>query len=144
VVKVGDGMQVIFGTRSENLKTDMEEYMQSGAAAPLATVPTTVTSAKAKAAAVTITDGHRVRARAIASALGGAANVRAAEGVALTRLRVEVADSARVSDDALMRAGARGVMHVSDRVLHIIVGEDASGIGAALAEQVETGGLAAR
>jgi PTS system glucose-specific IIC component len=29
VVVVGDGMQAIFGTRSENLKTEMEEYLRS-------------------------------------------------------------------------------------------------------------------
>ena len=29
VVQVGGGMQAIFGTRSENLKTDMEEYMRT-------------------------------------------------------------------------------------------------------------------
>jgi PTS system glucose-specific IIC component len=38
VVQVGGGMQAIFGTRSENLKTDMEEYLRAGgtqaAAAP--------------------------------------------------------------------------------------------------------------
>ena len=29
VVVVGDGMQAIFGTRSENLKTDMEDYLKT-------------------------------------------------------------------------------------------------------------------
>src|SRR4029079_8571018 len=29
VVVMGDGMQAIFGTRSENLKTEMEEYLTS-------------------------------------------------------------------------------------------------------------------
>jgi hypothetical protein len=29
VVVVGDGMQAIFGTRSENLKTEMEEYLKT-------------------------------------------------------------------------------------------------------------------
>jgi PTS system glucose-specific IIC component len=28
VVKVGSGLQVIFGTKSENLKTQMEEYLR--------------------------------------------------------------------------------------------------------------------
>jgi PTS system glucose-specific IIC component len=144
VVKVGDGMQAIFGTRSENLKTDMEEYMQSGASPVVGAVPALVASPKSKSAAIAITDGHRARAREIASALGGASNVRRAEGVAITRLRVEIADSSRVSEDALTRAGARGVMRLSDGVLHIIVGEDALGIGAALAEQVGTAGLATR
>ena len=29
VVVVGDGMQAIFGTRSENLKTEMQEYLKT-------------------------------------------------------------------------------------------------------------------
>ena len=29
VVVVGDGMQAIFGTRSENLKTDMQDYLKT-------------------------------------------------------------------------------------------------------------------
>ncbi len=38
VMVVPGGMQAVFGTRSENLKTDMEEYMKSGGAA-VATAP---------------------------------------------------------------------------------------------------------
>ena len=39
VMRVGSGVQAIFGTRSENLKTDMEEYMRSPAAAAAAAAP---------------------------------------------------------------------------------------------------------
>jgi PTS system glucose-specific IIC component len=35
VVQVGNGMQAIFGTLSDNLKTEMEEFINSGAAANL-------------------------------------------------------------------------------------------------------------
>lgn len=34
VMAVGGGMQAISGARSENLKTDMEEYMRASGAAP--------------------------------------------------------------------------------------------------------------
>lgn len=144
VVKVGDGMQAIFGTRSENLKTDMEEYMQAGTEPVTASTLSTVTSATPERAAIVVTDGHRVRARELASALGGAANLRAAATVALTRIRVEVADPSLARDDALLRAGARGIMRLNGGVLHLIVGEDAQGLGAALAELQDAAAFAER
>lgn len=140
VVKVGDGIQAIFGTRSENLKTDMEEYMRSGASsrAIAATPPAASTPSKAAPLPnVAITEGHRARADALAAGMGGASNIRTVDAVALTRLRVEVGDASRVSEDALTKAGARGVMRVNDSVLHVIVGEDAAGIAAALSERVQ-------
>jgi len=146
VMKVGGGMQAIFGTRSENLKTDMEEFMRSAAgmavaaqtaagpatsAAPSPSAPTT-----APTAAPAVTPAHRARAAAIAAALGGSDNVRSVEAVAITRLRVELRDAARMDEGALERAGAPGVMRLADGLAHVIVGEDAAGIAAAMASDV--------
>jgi len=130
VMKVGSGMQAIFGTRSENLKTDMEDYMKSAGAvvaAPPVSTPGTVSPA------VTVTPGHRARAAALAAALGGNDNIESVEAVAITRLRVALGDEGRIDERALERAGAGGVMRVSDRVVHVIVGEDAAGLAAAMA-----------
>jgi len=130
VMKVGSGMQAIFGTRSENLKTDMEVYMKSAGAvvaAPPVSTPRTVSPA------VTVTPGHRARAAALAAALGGNDNIESVEAVAITRLRVALGDEGRIDERALERAGAGGVMRVSDRVVHVIVGEDAAGLAAAMA-----------
>jgi PTS system glucose-specific IIC component len=133
VMKVGDGMQAIFGTRSENLKTDMEEYMRtSPAAAPVRAVP----APAAVSRGVTVTPEHRARAAVIAAALGGMGNIEAVEAVAITRLRVALRDEGKIDEGALERAGARGVMHVSDGVVHVIVGEDAEGYAAALTSGV--------
>src|SRR5689334_1340977 len=129
VMKVGSGMQAIFGTRSENLKTDMEEYMKSAGArvaAPPVPTPGSVNRA------IAVTPGHRARAAALAAALGGSDNIESVEAVAITRLRVALADAKRIDEQALERAGASGVMRVSDRVVHVIVGEDAAGLAAAL------------
>jgi PTS system glucose-specific IIC component len=144
VVKVGSGMQAIFGTRSENLKTDMEEHMRAAGAAP-APVAAPVAAARAVAPAVVpvlpapsdgveVTAGHRARAAAVVAALGGAGNVRVADAVALTRLRVELADVARLDEAALGRAGVRGVLRLDGGVAHLLVGEDAAGIAAAMAD----------
>jgi len=132
VMKVGSGMQAIFGTRSENLKTDMEEYMKSagaGVAAPPVATPGIVSRA------ITVTPGHRARAAALAAALGGNDNIESVEAVAITRLRVALGDARRIDEQALERAGASGVMRVSDRVVHVIVGEDAAGLAGALSTE---------
>jgi len=141
VVKVGNGMQAIFGTRSENLKTDMEEYMKSAGGVAAARLLASGTAsgtasadspATAPSAAVVVTDGHRARAAAIATALGGSENLVAAEAVAITRLRVALRDGARLDDAALSQAGASGVMRLAGGIAHVIVGEDAAGIAAAM------------
>ncbi len=132
VMKVGSGMQAIFGTRSENLKTDMEEYMKSAGArvaAPPVATPGSVNRA------IAVTPGHRARAAALAAALGGSDNIESVEAVAITRLRVALADAKRIDEQALERAGASGVMRVSDRVVHVIVGEDAAGLAGALSTE---------
>ena len=135
VMQVGNGMQAIFGTRSENLKTDMEEYMS---AMPLvaARVPEVASAAIADTPAVVITDGHRTRAAAITAGLGGIDNITESEAVALTRIRVVLHDPSRLNESTLTAAGVRGVMHVDGGVVHLIVGDDAAGIAAAIAPSV--------
>jgi PTS system glucose-specific IIC component len=131
VMQVGNGMQAIFGTRSENLKTAMEEYMRAGGtgvtvppvAAPRGGTPTVVR--------VEPTAADRVRAAAIAEALGGYDNIVQLEPVALTRIRVEVRDASRVRTAALEKA-TDGVLSVSDRVLHIVAGQNAERYAAAI------------
>jgi glucose PTS system EIICB or EIICBA component len=134
VMKVGGGMQAVFGTRSENLKTDMDEYMRNAGVA-LAQPPAPARTTTAPTAVVT--PELRARARAIAAALGGASNIVRAEELALTRLRVEVVDAARVDEGSLTKAGVLGVWRLSETVLHLIVGEDAAALAAALATVLE-------
>ncbi|MDQ6827302.1 MAG: PTS glucose transporter subunit IIBC [Gemmatimonadota bacterium] len=131
VMTVGGGMQAVFGTRSENLKTDMEEYMRSSGAAVI--VPP-VSAPSPGASYASVTPELRARASAIAAALGGAGNILRAEACALTRLRVELRDAERMRESDLTRAGALGVWRLPSGVVHVIVGEDAAGLAAALAQ----------
>jgi glucose PTS system EIICB or EIICBA component len=129
VVKVGNGMQAIFGTRSENLKTEMEEYLRGagrGAGVAGAAVPAAAARA-ASAERVAATAKDRARAAALARALGGSANIIRVEPVAVTRLRVQVRDPKVVDEGALEAAAAGGVLRISDAVLHIVVGDGAGG-----------------
>ena len=54
-------------------------------------------------------------------ALGGSANIRALDAC-MTRLRVAVADQARVDEPALRRLGARGVVRPTPDTVQVIVG----------------------
>lgn len=131
VMKVGGGMQAIFGTRSENLKTDMDEYMRSAGVAVAAPPP----PARAPAAStVSVTPELRARAGAIAAGLGGVGNIVQSEALALTRLRVELRDAGLVNDDALRSGGVLGVWRLSPKLMHLIVGEDAAALASALNE----------
>jgi glucose PTS system EIICB or EIICBA component len=129
VMKVGNGMQAIFGTRSENLKTEMEEWMASGAgrearagargaAAGGGRGGTAATSA---APAVAAPKAVRNQA-ALMTALGGERNVVKIEPVALTRLRVQVRDARAIDERALEAAGASGLLRISDSIVHVVVG----------------------
>jgi PTS system glucose-specific IIC component len=131
-MQVGNGMQAIFGTRSENLKTAMEEYMRSPGAV---TAPPVVSAPAARGAPSVVrvepTAEDRARATAIVEALGGYDNIADVEPVALTRLRVELRDPSRVRKAALETATG-GVLSASDRVLHVVVGQRAEQYAAAI------------
>jgi len=140
VMKVGSGVQAIFGTRSENLKTDMDEYMRShgdvvGAPAPVARASAAEVSSAASSSF--LTPQLRARAGAIIDALGGASNIARVEEVALTRLRVELRDAAQMKEDALRKAGVLGAWRLSDTMMHLIVGEDAAALASAMAAALQ-------
>jgi PTS system N-acetylglucosamine-specific IIC component len=54
-------------------------------------------------------------------ALGGAANLRSVDACT-TRLRLEVAEQARIDEAALRRLGAHGLVRPSDSVLQVVLG----------------------
>jgi PTS system glucose-specific IIC component len=137
VLQVGSGMQAIFGTRSENLKTEMDEYMRAGGGVAATTAPVRPAPVPG-ARQVEPTAQDRSRAADIVKALGGRDNIVSLEPVALTRLRVEVRDPSRVN-----QGGLNGVLSVSDRVIHIVVGPNAERLSAAF-EGVAQSGAATR
>jgi PTS system glucose-specific IIC component len=126
VVSVGESTQAIFGTRSENLKTDMEQYLQTQPSGP---VPAVAATAAPRVAAAPIPGADRGalpnldgQAAALIRALGGSSNVSSVEAIAHTRLRVRVVDDSMVDQAALRAAGAHGVMLADPGVVHVLVG----------------------
>jgi phosphotransferase system IIB component len=67
-------------------------------------------------------------------ALGGAANVRALQAVAGTRLRVTLADVSRFDAGGARQAGVQAVMQVAPDVMHLIVGTRAAALADELLE----------
>jgi phosphotransferase system IIB component len=66
------------------------------------------------------------------NALGGPSNVQVAEHVAVTRLRFVLRDASRADQEALKRAGTAGVTKASENVWHVVAGQRAPAIAAAL------------
>jgi PTS system glucose-specific IIC component len=137
VVVAGSGVQAIFGTRSENLKTDMEIYLKSAgpeadlapeaAAAPVSSPAGAQAAADPQAAAT---------AERVLAALGGRENVSKAQECAYTRLRVELRDPGRVDETALESAGAYGFMKPAPDVAHVLLGASAAQIAAELRKRL--------
>ena len=78
-------------------------------------------------------------APAYVAALGGAANLREV-AACTTRLRLELADRARVDRDALKRLGARGTVDVGTQGLQVVVGPVADGIASDIRAWLARGG----
>jgi PTS system glucose-specific IIC component len=137
---VGNNLQAIFGTRSENLKSDIEAYLRT--AAPEADLPAVAAApraAKTAASANTARPETLAAARSILRALGGEGNVSAVQACAITRLRVKVRDAAAVSEAALRTAGAAGLMRLPNDTLHVVVGPEAEAYAAAIQNVLASG-----
>jgi phosphotransferase system IIB component len=58
----------------------------------------------------------------VVAALGGVDNLKSHQPVALTRMRVELRDVARMDRQALTAAGVPGVMMLDGGVVHLLTG----------------------
>jgi PTS system glucose-specific IIC component len=132
VVTVGSNIQAIFGTRSENLKSDMEEYLSSTAEADDAHVggpsKSTPVATPSEASIATRAAGPaetEIDVVALLAALGGRANVKAVTAVAGSRVRVELINPEVVDEAAVGASGARGLMRLDNGVIHVLVGPGA-------------------
>jgi PTS system glucose-specific IIC component len=133
VVIVGNAVQAVFGTRSENLKSAMEVVL-GGVLAAAGTVLAPGSPGAAPTPAV------KALARAVLPALGGAENVRTVEPCARTRVRLTLAEPGRIDEPALVAAGIRGVMRLPGAVVHLVLGEEADALAAALRDTLRGAG----
>lgn len=139
VVVVGDGVQAIFGTQSENLKTGMLEYLKT--AGPEADEVETPSRAKALVppglqAPLRDPDAAR-KARAYIAALGGKANIVRVDACAETRLRLVVRDGGQIQNAALKSEGIAAVVKLNGgKTLHLLAGLNADQYAAEMRSQL--------
>jgi PTS system glucose-specific IIC component len=136
IVRVGNGVQAIFGTLSENMKTDMQEYLKTaGSEADLAPGGMQVAEAAAQIAGVAASPHsttQKARAEKIRAALGGAANIKKLEALAATRLRVLLSDASRLDIAALKEAGVPATQSLTNGEFDLIVGLEAENLAGAM------------
>jgi PTS system glucose-specific IIC component len=138
VVIVGDGVQAIFGTRSENLKTDMEEYLKrAGSEADQAEETSPVKAPAPAGLEPRLRDPDAARkAAAYVAALGGKANIVRVDACAETRLRLVVHDEQKINDAALKKEGIAAVVRLPDHTCHLLAGLNADQYAAEMRGQL--------
>ena len=138
MVVVGDGVQAIFGTQSENLKTEMQEYLRSaGPEADEVESPSPVNAPAPAGLSPPLRDPDAARkAGAYIAALGGKANVVRVDACAQTRLRLVVRDQAQVRAAALESEGVAAVVPLGNGTLHLLVGLNADQYAAEMRSQL--------
>ncbi|MFP3601531.1 PTS glucose transporter subunit IIBC [Paraburkholderia sp. SIMBA_053] len=141
VVRVGNGVQAIFGPLSENMKTDMHEYLKTagseadlaadGTAVAEAAAPTATAIGSAQASAHSTTQ-QAERVEKIRAALGGVANIQKIDALAATRLRVGLRDASQLDTAALKAAGVPATQTLTNGEFDLIVGLDAPNLAGAM------------
>lgn len=119
VLMVADGVQAIFGTSSENLKTAMEKYIGPNANDAIPTPRQAFTKPEPKTPASAVTSQE---AKRILEALGGRANVLSSRNVALTRVRIELKDASKLQ---LKNLNVEATQEIRPGLYHLIIGEQA-------------------
>jgi PTS system glucose-specific IIC component len=138
VLVIGDNMQAIFGTRSENLKTDIEEYLKTaGNEAELSEDQISDVTYVPPGTEPKLRDQNAPeKARGIIAGLGGHGNIVKVEAAAETRLRVVVRDPEIIDKSALTSAGITGVAVLAGGTLHLIAGSNADQYAAEIRGQL--------
>jgi PTS system glucose-specific IIC component len=138
VVVLGDGVQAIFGTQSENLKTEMEEYLRTaGPEADEVETPSPVQAPSAAGIVSKLRDPDAAnKIAAWIAALGGVASIERVDHCAETRLRVVLRDDSLFDESALLAAGVEATTKLPNRVLHLLVGLNADQYAAEMRAQL--------
>jgi len=139
VVVVGDGMQAIFGTRSENLKTEMQDYLKT--AGPEADKIEPKSSIKTPEPPLgfeaRLRDPDAARKAAVyVAALGGKGNIVRVDACAETRLRIVLRDEKQMNETALKTEGVAAVVKLPNNICHLLAGLNADQYAAEMRAQL--------
>jgi glucose PTS system EIICB or EIICBA component len=121
VLVVGNNLQVVFGTRSESIKNDIQDFI--GTSLPPSSNPTI--NAPPSTASSQTSNATSETPEPIVDALGGAQNIEKLQLVAGTRLRVQVKDPRKMDPAALATSGMQAMTKIDDSAYHLIMGTNA-------------------
>ncbi|MGM9998959.1 MAG: glucose-specific PTS transporter subunit IIBC [Candidatus Bruticola sp.] len=119
VVIVGNNLQAIFGTLSENLKSDIEEYIKSGCPGNAAPLPSSAPATATDEQPVEVSESVRKKAAEFASLAGGASNLDNIHLASLTRVVFQAKDTSKV-DTASIAARGFNLMILSKNRFHLV------------------------
>jgi len=137
VVMVGDGVQAIFGARSDVLKTEIGDYLKTaGPEADEVEAPSPVKAPPQAGIQPKLRDPLAAeKARALINGLGGKANIQRVDACAETRLRIVTTNGA-LDEAALKAAGIEAIVRLPNRVLHLLSGLNADQYAAEMRGQL--------
>jgi PTS system glucose-specific IIC component len=137
VVMVGDGVQAIFGTRSDVLKTEIGDYLKTaGPEADEIEAPSPVKAPAQAGIQPKLRDPLAPeKARALINALGGKVNIQRVDACAETRLRIVTTNGA-LDEAALKAAGVEAIVRLPDRIVHLLTGLNADQYAAEMRGQL--------
>jgi PTS system glucose-specific IIC component len=139
VVTVGNGLQAIFGTRSENLMTDMQMYLEHAGDEAELTAQDLPSQVEFKEDTVKPKLRDQNAPQKVAdwlAALGGAENIARVEACAQTRMRLQVKDSSVIDEAALQEQGIGAVVRIDDTLIHLLAGLNADQYAAEMSARI--------
>ncbi len=125
VVDVGTGLQAIFGTRSEILRTEMEEYLAVAGDEAEIEKDLRASSPKAEVAGFpSVASDPEAREKCLEwlKAVGGKENLVEVKACAETRLRLKLQSFGELNREMLLENGVKGVMKLEDNIVHLLTG----------------------
>jgi PTS system N-acetylglucosamine-specific IIC component len=139
VVRPGKGgsLQVVVGPLADSIADEIRLAMP--ALGRTALVETAVVADEPKSVALT-----RNEAQQWLDALGGRDNVLQLDCIAMTRIRLQLADAKALSDAQLKALGCLGVSQLDGGVWHLLVGDKAASLSGAIETLLSRGEVSAQ
>ncbi len=138
-------MQVVLGPQAEIVAGEIREAMTGKEYAGVSAAAGEPVVAAEGAKAISVPGLQRQSngeepgvADRLVDAFGGVANVQSAEHVAVTRLRFVLQDGNKADSEALKRSGAAGFARASEKVWHVIAGQQAAAVAAAVGTRLNS------
>ena len=115
-------LQVVLGPIADQVASEIRAAIGGAVGKPVAPAPVTATS---------VPVGDSAQAERLVAALGGSRNIETLSSCT-SRLRVVVLDPLAIDEAALKSLGARGVAHIGERIVHVVLGPRADALAEAI------------